>query len=274
MTKHKAGRSLSELLGPPTPVTENIVPSYNIKLANTDVFAVLRSKGGSGEKHSVKEISKELIKTHHKVIAIVKEEDDPFYSFFTPNCTKLTPELELSIIDAILCKVINNEDDNTIININWEDLNLLNRVLLSIDKNSGDNKKTAVILTVGTASGSAHSLSKQFSLLNTYCDKLYISVNLDVEESFETASITIKANPELHDKIKLICWASYRVWLNLRGNKFLNIILLLKQNYHHLILSPVEYQGLNIKELQCAAVTPAKNLSWRAILVRIKRFFF
>ena len=234
----------------------------------------MRSKGGSGEKHSVRKITQELLKTYPKVITIVKEEDDPFYLFLSPEHTKFTPELKQSSANDIFCTIFNNGDDNTYINLNWEDLTLLNQVLVSIDKNTVDGKKAAVILTVGTASGSAHSLCKQFTLLTPYCQKIYVSVNSNVEESFEAARIAIKNNQDLNEKIKLICWLGYKGWLSSQRHKFSNNIALIKQNHHYLILSPHEYQRLDINELQFAVISPAKKVNWRTIIVRIKRFFF
>lgn len=250
MQQRKIGKGLSELLGQPTEIKRSPTPKYNLNLENTDVFAVLRSKGGSGEKHSVREVSKELLNTYHRVITIVREEDDPYYQFLTSDFHLFTPYSKQTSIENSLSTLLSNKDNMSYINCNWTNLNLLNEILLSVDKLSCADTKTAILLTIGTASGSAYSLTKQLKLLTPYCKKLYISVDSNVENSFDAAKIAVKNRKEFKGKTKLFCWLSYKNCFNSEKEKFSTNIKLVKKNHHYLILPSIEYQQLSIEELQ------------------------
>ncbi|HCP98759.1 MAG TPA: hypothetical protein DIT74_13760 [Pseudoalteromonas sp.] len=202
MKKRKLGTSLTDLLGidkssyinsintpaPPLPEFEGLT-----------IYGVIRSKGGSGEKHIVKKLSQDLIASGKKVFICYKntiESDDYLLKHFLPR--------EISVL--INPQDISLEGNGGVINLNWWDNNCVIEVFKKIKKIKG----ATIIITCGT--DTAGYMYERIRHLQKVCDKIFIPIDSHVHFSVEPA-IDICEASDLNTEKLISCW-----WHKVRVN--------------------------------------------------------
>jgi hypothetical protein len=172
-----------------------LVPNKNVSF-----YAVIRSKGGSGERHLINKLVNEL---PHKKIFLCYETSltifgDNLDCFYSKPINKL---LELNDI---------NESSGGIINLNWRVRSELQRLLSKINE---IDKECIVIFSTGTSSGAV--IADRVSYISHLCKRVFISVDSLVEDSVKPAKNLCFNNDIDLQKVSFGCWKK-----ELRNNRF------------------------------------------------------
>lgn len=193
------------------------------KPGNVKCMAVLRTKGGSGEKHLVKKLIDELINDDHKIILCFKNaiESDDYY------LTQFLPE---GVSKLINLNEIGETIKSSTINLDWR----FNDNLAKLFKTLGNLPANyTVIFTTGT--GSAGELYDWTIKLSSLCETVFLSVNSDVENSVMPAKRLCKLDNIDKDKLR-VCW-----WHNKDKSKPQHLLGVFKPN----IFSTASTEQLN-----------------------------
>jgi len=164
----------------------DLVPNNNVSF-----YAVIRSKGGSGERHLINKLVNEL---PHKKIFLCYETSltvfgDNLDSFYSKPINKI---IELNDI---------KESSGGIINLNWRVRSELQRLFSKINE---IDKECIVIFSTGTSSGS--EIADRVSSISHLCKKVFVSVNSLVENSFKPAKNLCFNNDIDLQKVSFGCW--------------------------------------------------------------------
>jgi len=184
----KAG--LSSLLSNSTP-SRNQNLKVNIDSRHT-CYAVIRSKGGSGEVHTTKKLIDELIAAGKNVLVCYEqhiEDDHLITQYFSSPCNSV-----ISMSDVA-------KNKNGILNCNWTNIPYLSELSTALNNSESDY---SIVFTCGTSS--AGRLQARINSISAFCKKIFISVNSDVENSIEPCR-RLLLNDELDlNKINLSWW--------------------------------------------------------------------
>jgi len=139
----------------------------------TKFYGVLRSKGGSGEMHLLRKLANELLVQNKKVFVCYKTyfEMEEFVGF-EKRINLPSPLNRLIEINDL------TSSEGAAINLDWTKVERVNQLFAAIK----DVENCAVIFTVGTASGSP--IGKRATQLSRFCEKVFVSVDSHVENSF------------------------------------------------------------------------------------------
>lgn len=190
-TKRRLSSSLLDLVGESKPIKKTIDNLASISELDSrhKCYAVLRSKGGSGESHSTKKLVEDL-KAEGKNI-IVCFQDDQHISY-QAKCLSIK---HLSSYDSI------SVESNGLIKCDWTIFDHLNELILALN-NSPNN--FAIIFTCGTSSGG--KFSERINPIAYLCESIFISVNSNVENSVNPAK-DLYGDPEpFLDSVKVSWW--------------------------------------------------------------------
>ena len=202
VSSRRISTGLSSLLSNSTP-SSNQNLKINIDSRHT-CYAVLRSKGGSGEVHTVKKLVDELITAGNNVLVCYEQhiEDDHLVTqYFTSPCNKV----------ITMDQVAKNK--NGIINCNWTNTSCMSELSAALDNTERDY---SIIFTCGTSS--AGRLQSRINSISEFCNKIFISVNADVENSIEPCR-RLLLNDELDlKKINLSWWYRHDFSTHLLAN--------------------------------------------------------
>jgi hypothetical protein len=171
---------------------EKSISSTVLRKIEAELYAVIRSKGGSGEKHLVKKLAKELLASNKKVIIcyqIPMPADDLHLTHFLP----------VGINNLIKLKDIQNDPISGVLNLDWGNEKQLAELLLTIA--GFDN--LAIIFTIGTFSGAG--LFKRVESVEPICKKIFISITSSCDYSIERARNLCLSQYE-NNKIHACCW--------------------------------------------------------------------
>ncbi|MFT6585308.1 MAG: hypothetical protein ACJAUY_001633 [Cognaticolwellia sp.] len=160
-----------------------------------ECYAVIRSKGGSGEMHTTKKLIEDLQAKNKYVLVCYENEidKDHYYTKYFPNgCNSfLKTTLLLSICSTGL------------LNRNWTNANELADLIHSANESP---RGYSIIFTCGTSSGG--KFIERISPISDLCKTVYISVNSKVENSILPATYLNDVTELDLKKIKVSWWYS------------------------------------------------------------------
>lgn len=164
--------------------------------SNVMSYAVIRSKGGSGERHLINSLIELLPKD--KKIFICYE-----------NAIAATPEIVTKYFSPPIEEVIHleqlNEVKGGIINLKWRITNQLQQVFDAIGK---INQDCIIIFSPGTSS--AGELLNRVHSISYLCEHTFISVDTLSEESLESALKLCNIKKLEWESISFGCWTMYK----------------------------------------------------------------
>lgn len=180
-------RGLEELLASQSSSKDVVTDTRPIQ-TNIFCIAVIRTKGGSGEKHVVKN-EKKAFNDQGRNVLIVKLNSD------------ITVENEghhkVYGCELTLQQVKDGCSNGQLV-LDWTNQDKLNELFEAIT-----SSETICIFTVGTDSGG--KLWKRISSIKRYCSKIILSVNLEVMNSIQPAIRVIREylplNPDIENKL-------------------------------------------------------------------------
>jgi hypothetical protein len=185
----KVSRGLGEIFNEEPQSNESSIGNITFPNVEAEFYAAIRSKGGSGEKHLVKQLATELIASNKKVIICyenpILDNDIHLTHFFPEDLTNLLTMKKL--------------DGSGVLNLNWRDEIQLKKLFLALE----GIDDLALILTVGTDSAAA--LYKRVERALGICKKVFISVDSSCDNSIEPAKNICSLYKESH-KIYACCW--------------------------------------------------------------------
>lgn len=161
---------------------------------NVTCYAVIRSKGGSGERHLINKLIDVLPKSNKIFICYENELEmtpnfvSKFFSKPVDKIISLTPE-EIS------------ESGGGIINLNWRSQSEINKLLKAINKQTDD---CIFIFSAGTSSGIP--ILDRINSISSLCKNIFISVNSLCETSLNTAKNWSQIENIDWEKIRFGCW--------------------------------------------------------------------
>lgn len=213
-----------------------------------ECFAVIRSKGGSGEMHTTRKLIEDLMRENKNVLVCYENEitSDHYYTrYFPQGCnTFLKSTLLLSV-----CKT-------GLINCDWKNRDELN---VLIDALNESPQKYSVIFVCGTSSGG--KFEERLSPIISMCRTIFISVNSNVKNSIEPA-VNLNNNRNLDlSKVKISWWFETKISFP-RLRKFWNILLgkPAQEQYMMTLVHLHELTKLSTDKLNKKAI-PLKNIS-------------
>jgi hypothetical protein len=170
--------------------------SESVKLTppeNAVFYGVIRTKGGSGEVHTVKKLIDELLSKNKKVIVCYENKIEDVESDYTLNYFQSPVNKLIELCD------INNEQGG-VINLNWRNNSELSKLFQTI---ANLDDEYSIIMTTGTCSGT--NLTKKISQISLFCNRIFITVDSLVDNSITPArNLCFSDELELH-KI-YFCW--------------------------------------------------------------------
>jgi hypothetical protein len=137
------------------------------------LYGIVRTKGASGEKHLVKKLVNELISANKKVFICLEnfiESNDYYVKHYLD-----TPVNQLISINELMGV------EGGVINLNWRNDEMIENLFSIID----DSYDIAVVFACGTSS--AGPMFDRVKQLSRFCEKIYVSVNGEVDNSTEPA---------------------------------------------------------------------------------------
>ena len=173
---------------------ENMTTQTALRLSTRhECFAIVRSKGGSGEMHTAKKLIEDLQKQGKKVLVCYENEinKDHYYTkYFPEGCNSfLKSTLLLSV-----CKT-------GLINCDWKNKDELN---VLIDALNDSPQKYSVVFVCGTSSG--EKFEERLLPIIKMCKTIFITVNSSVKNSIEPA-VNLNNSQSLDlSKIKVTWW--------------------------------------------------------------------
>jgi hypothetical protein len=190
VSPRRINTGLSSLLSINTP-SSNQNLKVNIDSRHT-CYAVLRSKGGSGEVHTTKKLVDELISGGKNVLVCYEhhiEDDHLITQYFSSPCNKVISMGQVA------------KNKSGILNCNWTNISSLSELSTALNNSESDY---SIVFTCGTSS--AGRLQARINSISAFCKKIFISVNSDVENSIEPCR-RLLLNYELDlNKINLSWW--------------------------------------------------------------------
>ena len=159
---------------------------------NVTCYAVIRSKGGSGERHLINKLIDKLPKNSKIFICYEnKLEMEPNFvsKFFSKPIEKIISQDEIS------------ESVGGIINLNWRSQSEINKLLTVINKQTDD---CIFIFAPGTSSGT--TILDRINCISSLCKNIFVSVDCLSENSLNTAKNLSQIENIEWDKIRFGCW--------------------------------------------------------------------
>jgi hypothetical protein len=155
-------------------------------------YAIIRSKGGSGEMHSTKKLIEDLEAQNRNVLVCYQNDIDEnhyFTKYFPPSCSKFFSSLKYLSIGR-----------GGLLNLDWTKPQNLNQLICELNKSPNDY---SIIFTCGTSSGG--KFIERIGPISSVCKKIFISVNSAVAASIEPAK-QLCDNLEICTKNISISW--------------------------------------------------------------------
>ncbi|MEJ2893206.1 hypothetical protein WDB89_11650 [Pseudoalteromonas sp. B5MOD-1] len=209
-----------------SPAIELTVPQ------NVQLLAVVRTKGGSGEKHLVKALSQALLDKHKRVFICLE-------TYIKSNDLLLTYNYSNPLNKLIDIEKI-PESQGGFLNLNWRFDNNLEK-LFSILKHE---KNVSIIFTCNTSG--AGEMESRIKQLERFCDQIYMSVCIDTHESITPAKGFCE-NPTV-DQSKI----TFGCWLDKSTDE--------KKLYHLALVSSKEFRTSDLSKIKHKARLPNINL--------------
>ena len=135
-------------------------------------YAVLRSKGGSGEMHAVKKLAEDLLSENKNILVCYETpiNSDHFYTKFLPDGSNTFLET-----NVLICAGATG-----IFNCNWTKQGELVELINALNDSEHDY---SVIFTCGTSGGGA--LVERLNAVIDYSEVIFVSVNSSDKNSIE-----------------------------------------------------------------------------------------
>ena len=162
-------------------------------------YAVLRSKGGSGETHTVKKLIDDLVDADEQniIVCFLHEiaENNYFSIYFPDECNFFLGSV-FTISDSV----------SGLVNCKWTQQGELNKLISILNKL---DENYSVIFTCGTSSGG--TLTELISAILELTNKVFISVNSDVVNSINPVRDLAKADLLSLEKVCAAWWYSEKL---------------------------------------------------------------
>lgn len=161
-------------------------------------YAVLRTKGGSGEMHTVRKLVDELLanKQENILICYLYEIDEAHYytKYFDESCSTFLPSYHF-IASGV----------SGLVNCNWTSKAALNKLIKALNRSDTD---FSVIFTCGTSSASIAEIRKRFFAISNLCERVFISVNANAENSVLAARNLADWDETEFNNVSIAWWYS------------------------------------------------------------------
>lgn len=161
-------------------------------------YAVLRAKDGSGEMHTVRKLVDELLakKQENILICYLYEIDEAHYytNFIPESYSTFLPSYHF-----IACGV------SGLVNCDWTSKAALSKLIKAMNDSDAD---FSVIFTCGTSSASIAEIRKRFFAINNMCERVFVSVNANAENSILAARNLADWDETQFNNVSLTWWHS------------------------------------------------------------------
>lgn len=174
LDKKKRGLTcgLSQLLS--ADISEDSLSTERVNLtppSNAEFYGVIRTKGGSGEVHTVKKLIDELISTNKKIIVCYETQFTNDENAFTLNYFQYPVNKLINLCDI-------GDEKGGVINLNWRINSELSNLFSTVANLEGEY---AIIMTTGTSSGG--NLIERVGQISPFCNRVFITVDSLVDNS-------------------------------------------------------------------------------------------
>jgi len=156
-------------------------------------FGVLRTKGGSGEQHTVKKLVEDLLSQNKNVLVCFENpiDQDHYYTQYFPEDTNI----------FLKTHVLIKAGATGLFNCNWTNQYDFTELIKALNDAPCDY---SVIFTCGTSSGGA--LAERVSAVIEDCESIFVSVNSSDVNSIEPAKKLASINELNLGKINVAWW--------------------------------------------------------------------
>lgn len=161
---------------------------------NITCYAVIRTKGGSGERHLINKLIDELPK--NKKIFICYENELEMKPNFVSKFFSKPIEKIISLSQAEI-----RESLGGIINLNWRSQSEIEKLLKAINEQTED---CICIFSAGTSSG--NPILDRINSISSLCERIFISVDSLTEDSVNPAKELCHIKNIDWNKVKFGCW--------------------------------------------------------------------
>lgn len=161
---------------------------------NVTCYAVIRSKGGSGERHLINTLIDELPK-NNKIFICYENELEMKPNFISKFYSKPIEKIISLSQDEI------SESVGGIINVNWRSQSEIDKLLKIIDNQTDD---CILIFSAGTSSGTP--VLDRINCISSLCKNIFVSVDCLSENSLDTAKNLCQTEDIDWNKIRFGCW--------------------------------------------------------------------